>query len=444
MSAALSSLTQPPGLLKTLLEIPTAPFREDYVIDFLVGLLRENRVPHFIDSLGNILIGEKSEAEAVKRLTLNAKRGRPTPIPFFIAHLDHPGFHGVKWQNSDGPQLEKSRKGSATVPASSILEVKWFGGAPVEDLVGAKVRATSRRDPNIYFDGVIRSFQLAKNKKTIDSAVLSVESTSAGWRDSSKQSGMKSSAPLATDFFGGFYFRSAFWQEKDLYYTNAADDLIGAYAILTLALLTKKRPLPFLALLSRGEEVGFIGTIGHLSLPFWKKLKSSSKNSANPLVVSLETSRQLPNAEIGKGPIVRLGDRASVFHSGYTQALSELAGRVLPQKHQRRIMDGGTCEATAALAFGLPAIGISVPLGNYHNQNFEGGPDSRAKNGPAPEFVHAEDLSGMICLIKAIVTDKTFKSDCSDPFKKKRTELIRNFLDFKKYLVSCSAVLFWL
>ena len=37
-------------------------------------------------------------------------------------------------------------------------------------------------------------------------------------------------------------------------------------------------------------------------------------------------------------------------------------------------MDGGACEATAALASGIPAIGISVPLGNYHNESFEGAP----------------------------------------------------------------------
>ena len=45
-------------------------------------------------------------------------------------------------------------------------------------------------------------------------------------------------------------------------------------------------------------------------------------------------------------------------------------------------MDGGTCEATTATVYGYPCVGISVPLGNYHNQCFEGGPDSRGPLGP--------------------------------------------------------------
>lgn len=49
------------------------------------------------------------------------------------------------------------------------------------------------------------------------------------------------------------------------------------------------------------------------------------------------------------------------------EVLTEIAQRTLPRRHQRRIMDGGACEAMAATVFGIPAIGLSVPLGNYHN-----------------------------------------------------------------------------
>ncbi|MFL6712285.1 MAG: hypothetical protein ACJ8LN_05095, partial [Sulfurifustis sp.] len=79
------------------------------------------------------------------------------------------------------------------------------------------------------------------------------------------------------------------------------------------------------------------------------------------------------------------------------------AERRLPGKYQRRIMDGGTCEATAATVYGLPAIGISIPLGNYHNQGLEGGPDSRGQNGPSPEFVHQDDIDGMVALCRGLL-----------------------------------------
>jgi endoglucanase len=83
--------------------------------------------------------------------------------------------------------------------------------------------------------------------------------------------------------------------------------------------------------------------------------------------------------------------------------LTHVAQRELPQRHQRRVMDGGACEATAATAFGLTAIGISVPLGNYHNQGFEGGPDCRGPNAPAPEFVHLDDVDGLLKLCRGLL-----------------------------------------
>lgn len=66
-------------------------------------------------------------------------------------------------------------------------------------------------------------------------------------------------------------------------------------------------------------------------------------------------------------------------------------------------MDGGTCEATAMTVYGLPAIGLSVPLGNYHNQGFEGGPDCRGREGPAPEFVYLDDIDGLFKLCRGLM-----------------------------------------
>ena len=88
-------------------------------------------------------------------------------------------------------------------------------------------------------------------------------------------------------------------------------------------------------------------------------------------------------------------------------------------------MDGGTCEATAALAFGLKAMGISIPLGNYHNQSFEGGPESRGNHGPAPEFVHLTDIEGMLTLVEGLMEEK---EAWSDPWQVKRNSLISGFV----------------
>jgi len=201
--------------------------------------------------------------------------------------------------------------------------------------------------------------------------------------------------------YGGLDFGAPVRQRGKRLYTRAADDLAGVFAIVETAcgLFARRRrnPPPFLGLLTRAEEVGFVGAVAHLELG-WQKGAPRP-----PLAVSLEASRTLPGAEVGKGPVVRLGDRRTVFDPDGMHLLSELAGRLLPDAHQRRLMDGGACEATAATAWGLPTIAMSVPLGNYHNQGFEGAPGYPANGGPAPEFVHLDDVAGLLSLCRGLM-----------------------------------------
>ena len=178
-------------------------------------------------------------------------------------------------------------------------------------------------------------------------------------------------------------------------------------------------------MLTRAEEVGFVGAIGHFELGLLQQAR-------RPVVcVSLEASRTLPGAIIGKGPIVRLGDRRTVFDSSGSHVLSTLAQKILPGKYQRRIMDGGSCEGTAATAYGLPVIAMSVPLGNYHNEGFEGGQQCNHKGGPAPEFIHLDDLSGQLKLCHGLMRKDL---PWSEPWKPVKSRLQKNFKAYKKLL----------
>lgn len=347
-------------LLREILTQPTAPFREGHVIDVLKNALTHHKVPHFSDPAGNIVVGIASKKEY---LALISKKSQE-PVRLFIAHMDHPGFHGEKWRDD------------------RTLEVKWHGGSPTAFLEGAAVWTASRGGR--LADAKLIQATLHKSGRLLESGAIEFREP------------MAEKFKKPKDLFGGFSFRAPVWEEGQVLYSKAADDLVGCFAIVTTAiqLFKKKSPAskrpPFIGLLTRAEEVGFIGTLAHMKLGWHLKAE-------RPLIcVSLETSRALPGAEIGKGPVLRLGDRFTVFDAGHLRVFTELAEKVLPGKYQRRIMDGGTCEATAATVFGVPSIGISVPLGNYHNQCFEGGPDSRGDLGPAPEFVHLGDVQGMI------------------------------------------------
>jgi endoglucanase len=353
-------------LLTELLTQPTAPFREEHVVAVVQRMLEQAGIPFFRDPVGNMVVGCTSHAD-YHRL---AREKSGEPLRLFIAHMDHPGFHGVRWVSD------------------TRLRIKWHGGSPVRHLAGSRVWLATAE--GYWAEGRLSRVRLLKSKHAIDTAEVRVNGAMNGAR------------PKADTLYGGFRFRAPVWRAGKKIYTKAADDLVGVFAVVSTALdhhkksRGKKTP-PFLGLLTRAEEVGFVGAIGHFELDWLA-------GARRPVIaVSLETSRTLPGALIGKGPVVRLGDRRTVFHPGYLKVLTDIAQDVLPGKHQRRVMDGGTCEATAAITYGLPAIGLSVPLGNYHNEGFEGGPGCRAPRGPAPEFVHLDDIEGLLKLCQALM-----------------------------------------
>ena len=382
-------------LLTTLLSQPTAPFREQHVIALVTAILAQNNIPYFIDPIGNIVVGAKSQAD-YHRL-LNTRDAEPVRV--FIAHMDHPGFHGVRWVKPD------------------VLRIRWHGGSPTKHLHNSRVWLSSAEGWS--GEGVLRKVTLHPKGYAIGRAEVHVQQAPA-----------MLPRPAAKHLFGGFTFRKPVWKRGSLLYTRAADDLIGVFCIIATALEVfskggHKQGPPFVGLLTRAEEVGFIGAIGHFELGWLQAAR-------RPVVcVSLEASRTLPGAEVGKGPIVRLGDRRTPFHADSLQVLTELAEKVLPKQHQRRIMDGGACEGTVATAYGVPTIALAVPLGNYHNHGLQGGPDCRGALGPAPEFVHLDDVEGQRKLCVALMREKLA---WSDPWHNVRARLNKNYRTYKKRL----------
>ena len=381
------------ALLTELLAQPTAPFREEHVIEVAARTLRVASVPFFRDPIGNIVVGCASRSHYLR---LVRERNRE-PLRLFIAHMDHPGFHGVHW-------ISRQR-----------LRVKWHGGSPIKHLTGSRVWLATLN--GILTEGKLDRVHLTKAAHGIDTADVILPHPLTG-----KQ-------PRANAIYGAFQFRAPVWRVGKKLYTKAADDLVGVFSIIDTAIELfsredKKQP-PFLGLLTRGEEVGFIGAIGHFELGWLS-------GAPRPIVcISLETSRTLPGAVIGKGPVVRLGDRRTVFSPNHLKVLTDIAQKILPKKHQRRIMDGGACEATAATVYGLPAIGISVPLGNYHNQGFEGAPGYRRPEGPAPEFVHLDDIEGMLKLCQGLMQENL---PWTDPWNTQQRLMRKNLKRYKKLL----------
>ncbi len=340
-----------------LLSQPAAPFREQHVAALIKLALTHNRIPFFEDPAGSIVVGAASQDDYLRLI----KTRDTEPVRVFIAHMDHPGFHGVRWSQPN------------------VLRVNWLGGSPVKHLHNSRVWLSD--GAGWRGAGLMRQARTHPKGYAIQQAEIHLQrATSTPW-------------PAAKKLFGAFDFNKPVTRRGSLLYTRAADDLVGVFCIIATAVEVfsqrkqKHRP-PFIGLLTRAEEVGFVGAISHFELGWLQ-------TAIRPVVcVSLEASRTLPGAEVGKGPIVRLGDRRTPFDARSLQVLTELAAELLPQAHQRRLMDGGTCEGTVAMAYGFPTIALAVPLGNYHNQGLQGGPECSAPQGPAPEFVHLDDVEG--------------------------------------------------
>ena len=60
------------ALLLDLLHQPTAPFREQRVVNFVTTFLRDREIPYFLDPIGNVVVGCAS-AQEYRRL-LRARR----------------------------------------------------------------------------------------------------------------------------------------------------------------------------------------------------------------------------------------------------------------------------------------------------------------------------------------------------------------------------------
>lgn len=381
--------------LQQLLACPTAPFKESLVVAEVEQQLQASAVDYFFDPHGNIVVGAASEQAYKKILKQRSKE----PVRVFIAHMDHPGFHGVRW-------LSPTR-----------LAIKWFGGSPSKHLNASQVWLAN--DDGLICNGILRKIRLRKDKRAIETAEVVLDAALD-----------KNTKIPATGIFGGFNFRKPVWKSAKRLYTRAADDLAGVFAIIETAKKMRgksksaKQPA-FIGLLTRGEEVGFVGAVAHLELGW---LTAATR----PVVaVSLEASRTLPGAIIGKGPVVRLGDWRTVFDPGGLKVLSDLALKILAKKHQRRVMDGGSCEATAMTAWGITTIGISLPLGNYHNEGYEGGMDCLNPCGPAPEFVHLDDIEGELKLCAGLMKPGL---DWGDPWQRQRIRLCKNLKSFQRHL----------
>ncbi len=199
-------------------------------------------------------------------------------------------------------------------------------------------------------------------------------------------------------------------------YSRACDDLIGCGVIVaTLEALSRDgTSSECLGLFTRGEEVGFAGAI-ELARDGWLAAEGWT-------VISLETSAERPPAKMGDGPIVRVGDKTSMFDATVTAELVATA-TAAGITFQRCLMSGGTCEATPFRLYGVRCGALCVALGNYHNC----GLDRRIE----AEYVSQVDFEGLVQLCVEVA--RRGATGAPDPDAELRRHLESRLTQYEPY-----------
>jgi endoglucanase len=313
---------------------PTAPYHEHAVRAEVEKICDERELDYHRDRFGNVLVKLRT-----------ASGCRPLVL---AAHLDHPGFE-ILGRLSDGKWLARFRGGVPDEYFRSGIRLRLMPGA-IPGRLGRRRKGKGNQ----------RIFEVHLRK------------------------------PISTVPRFAVWEMVDFARHEDRIQGRACDDLIGTATVLaTLAELKRSQAkVDVMGVLSRAEEVGFHGALA---------VAAAQGMPRNCLVISLETSKELPGVKIGQGVIIRVGDRTSVFSSGGSRFLTEVASALgTPTRRfpfQRALMSGGTCEATAYQEFGFESAAVCVALGNYHNCT----PGGRI----AAEHVSLDDAGGMAQLLIA-------------------------------------------
>ena len=322
-------------VLTDLGAIPTAPLHEQAVAAYVVRFLRNNGLPFQVDPYGNIIA--------------TYRHGKPTQPLALVAHLDHPAFEIT----IAGPDRIAQGNLLGGVPAACF-------DRPVPALVISE---------DTVANATIIGYDV--NRQTGRVASLSIECAE----------------PVRVGAFGVFDLGAPRRDDEQIA-MPAADDLAGvAAALLTLSdIAASHLDGTVYGVFTRAEEIGLVGA----SLVAQQKLLP-----LDTIVVSLECSRELPGAQPGLGPVIRVGDRTRAFHPDGEAVLLAARERLVEVPVQRQLMSGGTCEATAFGSAGYRTTGVALPLINYHNV----GPGDVI----APERINVRDFIGEVALLSAAV-----------------------------------------
>jgi len=348
--------------LLELTGIPTAAGKEERVINWIRAWVEKRKgLKIKTDRAGNLFVSMKRGG--------GTSGGRNKKKPLLItAHLDHPAFVVRRLIDKETAELEF--RGGVHNPYFEDARIEIF--APDDTVHRAVLKKLAPEAKP--FKRVIARLENPRTSKAIQPGDI------GRWRFTGRVS-----KPIISG---------------DRLQTNACDDLAAAAAALAaFDLMRRRKGFEHVGLLfTRAEEIGFVGT---LAACVDKSIPKTAR------LLCLENSRSFPESPIGAGPILRVGDKMSVFGPDLTnridQVLTKHQKRNPSFKYQRKLMPGGTCEATAFSTWGWLSTCLCLPLENYHNMHdIDGVLAGKRPARVAPESISINDYHGLIEMLIAI------------------------------------------
>ena len=337
--------------LLDLTNIPTAAGREAGVIAWITAwVARRRNLILTRDRAGNLFITQRRREQAgVARAPL-----------FITAHLDHPAFVVLSTRDRD---VELEFRGSVHDP--------YFENAPVE---------------------------IFSQRATLTARIQTLNAKATPFKRATARLDDDGARPAPGDIARFVLAEQPLPRiDNGILRTYACDDLSAVAAALSaMDLLRVRTGTSHVGLLfTRAEEVGFVGALAAC------RARSIPKRAR---LICLENSRSFAESPIGGGPIVRVGDRMSVFEPSLTNDIALLM--LEHEKHksglkwQRKLMPGGTCEATAFSVYGYRSTCLCLPLGNYHNMiDIDEVQAGRRPAQVGPEFISVDDFHGLVDML---------------------------------------------
>jgi len=313
---------------------PTVPYHEWRALDAIAAELHR--------------IGLVPKRDAYGQLSVHLARGSAKRALAFVAHTDHPGFELIDVSGTRGHA--RFRGG---------IDASYFRG-PFPLIV--------------HRDGVPEGHRATGRGYVHDPVV---PDWSAGRCD------IEAERPLAVGDWAVLDLPPFARRENELF-LRSADDLAGCALIISTleALRDETRPFSVHAVFTRAEEPGLFGA---------RLVAEDGGIPRDAYVVSVEASNSR-YAPAGAGIVVRAGDYHNTFSNEAERYLRVAQERLAERgiATQRRLLPGGTCEASAFVRLGWTATGIALPNTGYHNAGADG--------GLVAEMIRVEDLLSGIAL----------------------------------------------